>query len=51
MSHNTTTAAPAEKLWCIHIPGPDDLFAAPDQQTAQNKATFKELVRTHMVAR
>lgn len=39
MSHNaTTTTAPAEKLWCIHIPGPDDLCAAPDQQTAQKMA-------------
>jgi len=42
MSHNaTTTATPAEKLWCIHIPGPDDLFAAPDQQTAQKMADLR----------
>lgn len=33
-----TNATPAEKLWCIHIPGPDDLYAAPDQQTAQKMA-------------
>lgn len=26
------------KLWGIHIPGPDDLYAAPDQQTAQKMA-------------
>lgn len=39
MNHyTTTTTAPAEKLWCIHIPGPDDLCAAPDQQTAQKMA-------------
>lgn len=34
MSKDETTATPSEKLWCIHIPGPDDLHAAPDEQTA-----------------
>ena len=38
MTSNETTDTPAEKLWCIHIPGPDDLYAAPDQQTAQKMA-------------
>ena len=39
MSHNaTTTATPAEKLWCIQLPGMGDLYAAPDQQTAQKMA-------------
>lgn len=26
------------KLWCIHIPGPDELYAAPDHQTAVKMA-------------
>lgn len=39
MSHNaTTTATQAEKLWCIQLPGMGDLYAAPDQQTAQKMA-------------
>jgi hypothetical protein len=24
-----------ERLWCMHVIGPDDVHAAPDQQTAQ----------------
>ena len=26
---------PTEKLWCIHIPGSDDLYAAPSRETAE----------------
>ncbi len=22
-------------LWCLHIPGPDDVFAAPDRERAE----------------
>lgn len=25
-------------LWCLHIPGPDDVFAAPDRATADRWA-------------
>lgn len=25
-------------LWCMHLPGPDDIFAAPDKDTAQRWA-------------
>lgn len=24
-----------DQLWCMHVIGPDDVYAAPDQQTAQ----------------
>lgn len=34
----TENSTPAEKLWGIHIPGPDDLYAAPDRQTAKKMA-------------
>jgi hypothetical protein len=34
----TKIATPEEKLWCIRIPGPDDLYAAPDLQTAKKMA-------------
>ena len=26
------------ELWCCHVNGPDDLFAAPDKETAQRWA-------------
>jgi hypothetical protein len=26
------------KLWCIHIPGPDEIYAAPDHETAVKMA-------------
>jgi len=26
------------KLWCIHIPGPDDLYAAPSHEMAEHMA-------------
>lgn len=26
------------KLWCMHIPGPDDIYAAPDYETAKKMA-------------
>ena len=26
------------KLWCIHIPGPDDLYAAPSHDVADHMA-------------
>ena len=26
------------KLWCIHIPGPDDIYAAPNYETAKKMA-------------
>jgi hypothetical protein len=26
-------------LWCVHIPGPDDLHAAPDRATAKRMAS------------
>lgn len=32
--NNPTT----EKLWCIHIPGPDDLHAAPSRAIAERMA-------------
>jgi hypothetical protein len=27
-----------DKLWCIHIPGPDDLYAAPSHEMAEHMA-------------
>lgn len=38
MTTNTNTTAPAEKLWCIQLPNMGELYAAPDQQTAQKMA-------------
>jgi hypothetical protein len=29
-----------DKLWCIRIPGPDDLYAAPSHQTAEHMAAY-----------
>lgn len=28
----------AVPLWCMHIPGPDEVFATPDRETANRRA-------------
>ena len=28
------------KLWCVHLIGPDDVIAYPDQQSAEREATL-----------
>lgn len=27
-----------EKLWCLHVEGPDDIYAAPSLQAAEERA-------------
>ena len=34
----TQMSPTTEKLWCIHIPGPDDLYAAPSHAVAERMA-------------
>jgi hypothetical protein len=36
MPGNPTTASPV--LWCVHIPGPDDLYAWPNREMADDHA-------------
>lgn len=33
-----TTTTPDETLWCVHIPSPDDLYAAATKEDAQQHA-------------
>lgn len=37
-AHHGITAAPVTTLWCIHIPDPDELYAAPSKADAEHMA-------------
>jgi len=38
-----------EKLWCIHIPGPDDIYAAKDEADAKRMAgVHNDAVRKYL---
>lgn len=39
------------KLWCIHIPGPDDIYAAPDYETAKKMAEKHNAAMEQYVAK
>lgn len=39
-AHHGITAAPVTTLWCIHIPGPDELYAAPSKADAEHMAAL-----------
>lgn len=38
-----------EQLWCLHIPGPDAVFAAPSKDEAEQLAAIynKSVIRTY----
>lgn len=41
-------ADPTPELWCVHIPGPDDLYAHPDRDAAEKHAAeFNHAMRAY----